>query len=619
MLTSTLTRPTTIRPTTSCDRKIYLVESIDIARLQQPKPRVISLKPIPKRSRANKHLKSVAAKPSSQRGISPSNIGSADRARSPDSAVQRTSDETPQSPIPSKVSSVSGRSVSTVSFRVAATPPVTENITGSDVHSSIRCSGNKTITATVEFLRGGCLPGDVLPVQVTIEHTKPIKSLQGVIMTLYRQGRIDSHPSIPLGPPQKGKKQEYEDLYPRSRTGLGGLSLSSAGSSGLFRKDLYQTFAPLIVDPQSLVAVIKTSVRVPEDVFPTISGVPGAMISFKYYVEIVIDLGGKLAAQQSRVLPRIGMTSVKPTYGYGDGDATTARLESAEGVLYATSGPSVLDTDQIRREKSVVDCLFEVIVGTRDSERKRAKKVEECQTYDATTPSGSEDTRLLEAFVNQDRETLYNELDGYDNNYDGEQRYHNYEQRTTYQEGLPSTTTINPPVIDEDVDEKTRLQRAEQQLLPSAPPDDGEGTSSPQTYHQPSAPEAFRLDDLYHSQHAYAGPSAPAYTGPPATLTDNAVPTTIREQYSEELRTDPSSERTDDKQELEHQRLQMAVSAPDDYSDEEGGRPVYHGHPRVAPSAPALDEERLYLPTLDSGPPPRDHNSRPEHLPRYER
>lgn len=512
---------------------------------------------------------------------------------------------------------MSGTSVSTVSFRVAATPPLTRNITGSDVRSSIHSSGDKTITATVEFLRGGCLPGDVLPVQITIEHTKPIKSLQGVIVTLYRQGRIDSHPSIPLGPPQNGKKQEYEDLYPRSRTGLGGLSLSSAGSSGLFRKDLYQTFAPLIVDPLSLIAVIKTSVRVPEDVFPTISGVPGAMISFKYYVEVVIDLGGKIAAQQDRVLPRIGMTSVKPTYGYGD--ATTARLEAAEGVLYATSGPSVLDTDQIRREKSVVDCLFEVIVGTRDTERKRVKKVEGCQAHDATTPSGPENTRLPEVLVDQAGDNLHDEIDGYDDGYNGQQQYVHHEQRTTYQEGPPRTTIINPPVIDEDVDEKTRLKRAEQQLLPSAPPDDGEGTSSAHTYHQPSAPEAFRLEDLYHSQHAYAGPSAPAYTGPPAIFTDNTGPTTMREHDSEELRTDPSSQRTDDKQELERQRLQMAASAPDDYPDEEGGRPVDHGQTRVAPSAPTLDEERMYFPTSDSGPAPGDQGSRPEHLPRYER
>ena len=617
MLTSTLTRPTTMTPTTSCDRNIYLVETIDIARLHQPKARVISLKPIPRRSRANRHAKNATAKPGFRRATGSSNIGSEGRARSSDSIVPRTSDEPPHSPVPSEVSSVSGTTVSTVSFRVTATPPLARNVTGSDVRSSTHSIADKTITATVEFLRGGCLPGDVLPVQITIEHTKPIKSLQGVIVTLYRQGRIDSYPSIPLGPPQKGKKQEYEDLYPRSRTGLGGLSLSSAGSSGLFRKDLSQTFAPLIVDPQSLNAVIKTSLRVPEDVFPTISGVPGAMISFKYYVEVVIDLGGKLAAQQDRVLPRIGMTSVKPTYAYGD--ATTARVEAAEGVSYATSGPSVLDTDQIRREKSVVDCLFEVIVGTRDSERKRVKKVEGYQAHDATTSGDSANIGLPGALLDQGAENLYNELDGYDDNYNGGQQCHYHEQRTTIQDDPPRLTTINPPLIDEDIDEKTRLRRAEQQLLPSAPPDDGERSSPAQAYHQPSAPEAFRLSNLYYNQHPYASPSAPAYTGHPARLLDTNVPSTIHENYSEELHANPSSQPTDDKQELERQRLQMEASAPDEYSDEEYGRSVSQGHPQIAPSAPRLDEEGSYAPTSNSGPAPGEQSSRPEHLPRYER
>ena len=618
MLTATLTRPTTITPTASCDRKIYLVETIDIARLNQPRPRVISLKPIPKRSRVNRHAKVATSKPNLERASSSFNTGIEGRARSPDSVVPRTSDEAPQSPAPSEVSSVSGTSISTVSFRVAATPSFARNATGSDVRSSIHSMADKTITATIELLRGGCLPGDVLPVQITIEHTKPIKSLQGVIMTLYRQGRIDSHPSIPLGSPQNGKKQEYEDLYPRSRTGLGGLSLSSASSSGLFRKDLSQIFAPLIIDPQSLHAVVKTSVRVPEDVFPTISGVPGAMISFKYYVEVVIDLGGKLAAQQDRVLPRIGMTSVKPTYGYGG--ATTARFEAVEGVFYVSSGPSVLDTDQIRREKSVVDCLFEVIVGTRDSERKRAKKPEGCQAHDATLSGDSENNGLPDGLVNQDNENLYNEWDRYNDNYNGNQQYHWNEQHTTYQEEPPRAPRIDPPVFDEDVAEKTRLRRAEQQLLPSAPAEDGERSALARAYLQPSAPEAFRLGDLYHNEHARASPSAPAYNaGPSAPLTDTAVPSTIHEQDSEGPPAEAGSQQTDDKQELERQRLQMAASAPDDYSDEEDGRPVGQRHLDIAPSAPMLDEDGLCVPTANSDAATGDQSSRPEHLPRYKR
>ena len=617
MLTSTLTRPTTITPTTTCDRKICLVETIDIAPLHQPKPRVISLKPIARLSRANRHARHAAAKAGIQGTISSSNIGLGDRATSPESVVPRTSDEPPQSPVASEVSSVSGTSASTISFRIARTPPLAGTIASSDFRSSIQTIADKTITATSELLRGGCLPGDVLPVQISIEHTKPIKSLQGVIVTLYRQGRIDSHPSIPLGHPQKGKKPEYEDYYRKSLTGLAGLSLSSAGPSGLFRKDLSQTFAPLIVDPHSLTAVIKTSVRVPEDVFPTISGVPGAMISFQYYVEVIIDLGGKLAAQQERVLPRIGMTSVTPTYGYGD--TTIARLEATEGVMYTTSGPGILDTDQIRREKSVVDCLFEIIVGTRDSERKRVKKVEEYQAHDVTTPSGSDNTLLNGGFVDQGSEDRYNEYDWYEDSYNDYQQYYDHEQQTTYHEDLPRATIISPPVTNEDVDEKTRLRMAEELLLPSAPPEDGGPSSSGITHHQPSAPEAFQDDDPYYSHHTYAGPSAPAYAGPSAPSTNTVVPIRGNEHYSEDQQTDPSSQRMDDKQELERQRLQMAASAPDDVSDEEDGRSLAEGQLQIAPSAPMLDEEDLYGPTSNPQQASENHRSRPEHLPRYER
>ena len=71
---------------------------------------------------------------------------------------------------------------------------------------------------------------------------------------------------------------KHEEYYPKSKTGLGGLSLSSAGSSSIFRKDLAQTFAPILIDPYTLSAVIHASVESPADAFPTISGVAtGAM------------------------------------------------------------------------------------------------------------------------------------------------------------------------------------------------------------------------------------------------------------------------------------------------------------------------------------------------------
>ena len=99
---------------------------------------------------------------------------------------------------------------------------------------------------------------------------------------------------------------------------------------------------------------------------PTISGVPGEMISFKYNVEVVVDLGGKLAAQ-GRHMPRVGTVVFPSSFG-----STSARGAGNPNMLAAWGG-SIIDTDHIRREKSVVCCLFEVLVGSTDSARKRGR------------------------------------------------------------------------------------------------------------------------------------------------------------------------------------------------------------------------------------------------------
>ena len=364
MLTSTLTKPTTISPRSTCHWKIKFVESIDVAWSLEPKPKTVSLEPIIKGHRSKSSKKRSRATGGAQQGVQPT----------PESALARSSGDPPQSPAPSETSSTSTASSGGLNWQIRSTGSIPKNVCDSG-----------GISARIEILRGGCLPGDVLPVQITVNHTKPVKSLQGVIITLYRSARVDTHPAIPLGPETKEtkdtKKREYEDYYPKSRTGLGGLSLSSAGSSRTFRQDLNQTFAPLIVDPQSLTAIVKTSLQVPEDVFPTISNVPGEMISFRYYVEVVVDLRGKLASPD-RVRSQLGI--VNGAGGYGHGDPQVNGVDGSSGLFFPlASGFGCLDTSQIRREKSVVCWPFEVIVGTRDSDRKRRKPSDSLPTPDS--------------------------------------------------------------------------------------------------------------------------------------------------------------------------------------------------------------------------------------------
>ena len=360
MLTSTLTKPTTISPRSTCHWKIKFVESIDVAWSWEPQPQEVSLEPIIKGHRSKSSRKRSTATGGAQQGVQPA----------PESALARSSGDPPHSPAPSETSSTSTASSGGFNWQVRSTNSIPKSVCDS-----------RGISAKIEILRGGCLPGDVLPVQITVNHTKAVKSLQGVIVTLYRSAHIDTHPAIPLGPETKDKKREYEDYYPKSRTGLGGLSLSSAGSSRAFRQDLNQTFAPLIVDPQSLTAIVKTSIQVPEDVFPTISNVPGQMISFRYYVEVVVDLRGKLASPD-RVRSQLGI--VNGARGYGHGDPQVNGVDGSSGLFFPlASGFGCLDTSQIRREKSVVCWPFEVIVGTRDSDRKRRKPSDSLPTPDS--------------------------------------------------------------------------------------------------------------------------------------------------------------------------------------------------------------------------------------------
>jgi hypothetical protein len=136
----------------------------------------------------------------------------------------------------------------------------------------------------------------------------------------------------------------------------------------VFRKDLSQAFNPLIIDPVSLTANVTTSVRVPEDAFPTIKGIPGELISFRYQLEVIVDLGGKLASQiQSGQSGRAGGIGPPPTV------PLTANPYEGGAASLATYGGRPIDTDRLRREKGVISVSFEVIVGTEDTSRKRGK------------------------------------------------------------------------------------------------------------------------------------------------------------------------------------------------------------------------------------------------------
>lgn len=650
MITATITRPTSINTTSSCDQKISFVEKVDIGPMGPPKPRTISLEPI---SRRPKRKKTVRQKEKGPQEVTEGGSGNeAARISSPlpdESASQCGSHEqtaNARSPVPSDMQSTGSAATSAdstvssstgLSFRLGPVPSSAKSARGSQGAGSKASTTEKTITATVELLKSGCLPGDSLPVKISIKHTKAIKSMHGIIITFYRQGRIDSAPPLSLFAEIKGKEAErlkHEEYYPKSKTGLGGLSLTSAGSSSLFRKDLAQTLAPILVDPSSLSCVVNASVRVPEDAFPTISGVPGEMISFKYYVEVVVDLGGKLAGQQRHV-PGVS------TVSGGRGDANANMLTAWGG--------NIVDTDHIRREKSVVACLFEVVVGTTDSARRRAGANSQAvrQNSDRTLNSPVTPTTARGPLPEGDYppqteryNQAYQQHPYYDQPYDDHypeyythmEYDHDLEPHPEYTEPEHAQIPVPPPDIHADggLSEKERLQRAEERLLPSQPPQDNAGPSSSRTVIGPSAPSAPSIhptdqhDDIYDAdvETPLAAPAAlPLITN--GDLPPDAYPSHPSAPALEDLAPGASSHSTDDKKELERQRLMTEASAPSEFVPDEDDDNAGEGgssrpHPQPQPSAPVIPEEDgyggRYAHHSISG--PSSHN---ESLPKYER
>lgn len=580
-----------MNPTLTCRRRINLLENIDIAPFPPPKARIVTLEPVSKRSKSKAKAKSTSSDATAAPDTSSIDTAVSGVAASVDGRP-------PLSPSPSNVSSSSRPSESSQSFQIHSDPSSSTSTGGrnSECRSATPSISDKTITAKAEVLRAGVLPGDTLPIKVTINHSKQVRSAQGIIITLYRQGRIDLHPAIPIGPTGAGKKPVYEDCYPRSRTGLGGLTLGTSRTSSTFRKDLSQTFAPLIVDPVNMTAVVKTSIRVPEDAFPTITRVPGAMINFRYYVEVVVDLRGKITSPD-RFIPRFNMVSGGSTFSPSGQILNPADANGS--AITANWAGNILDTDQIRREKGVISVAFEVVVGTHDSQRGQTNA-------ERTLSNGAE------SMVNEPHPTpsvIVNPVDGEEwpeaslmPNAHGEYgEYGEYgaheEYDYDYDYGLPDEPWSEypedymqpfPPVgpmaahpeVEEPEDEKARVRQHEEALLPSRPPGEDEAGSSNAEVEAPTAPV---LPDDHHLQD-YEHVHSPGTNGVPHPVQSEESLQTIVVNGHGAGPSEPSAP-SEDKQELERQRLMYEASAPSAPPPEE---PNESGE---GPSAPTFDED----------------------------
>ena len=589
MISVTLTRPVTMMATFTKHKRIRFQDTIDIAGMNTPKSRVISLEPMKKRGRV-KRVHGAASVGTN--GTSTKSVLSRKNTQS-SSTTTSTLGHPPLSPAPSDETSVTQATTSTQSFQQVEhdVPPRQTSPHESEARSSETSSSAHTITATTELPKHGALPGDSIPVRVNVAHTKPyVKGV--VIATLYRLGRIDMQPAIPVAN-RKDKEKEYENVYPRSKTGLGGLYFSNSAPNSAFRKDLSQSSTMMVISPATLTSDITTSVKVPDTAFPTIANVPGGMISFTYHVEVVIDLFGKLG--ETRYLPRI--TSSDPTFTH---------TQEAGKQLTSEWSNNILDTSQLRRNKSVVTFEMSIVIGTTDSGRRRKQRASSEPAAEAQPPAAEPYDPYYDFNNYQEGYDWYYDEHGnpqwydygHDNGYEGQgdDYWNDHEQYQEYP--TPPPDLIPPPEPQEEVDEKTRLRRQEDLLLPSQPPQEG-GSSSAAAATAPSAP-AFGADG-----EVIDSVQPPVTPGPPASVASARSADTIRARSpppAQPLENNDVSS-TDDKHELERRRLMAQASAP----------PIAHapasfgGAPPLVPSAPPLHEDGF-------GPPEDQYD-----LPQYER
>lgn len=612
MITATLTRPTSISPTSSCDRKIQLVEKIDIGSLAPPRPRTIYLEPISKKSRRRRTTgadKASLALDATENGSDAEHHDAERAIDSPAPTEESPHDplDHPRSPTHTDMQSeVSGDSTVSSSTGISLARAEPQFASSSLSNSKMQAVDEKTITATIEMLKGGALPGDTVSVKVSVQHIKRIKSMHGVIVTMYRQGRVDTAPPASMFADimskEEARKLAKEDYYPRSRTGLGGLSLTSTSSLSVFRKDLSQSVAPLIIDPATMETTVTASFKVPEDVFPTIKGVPGDMVSFKYQVEVLVDLGGRLASQlqgggQSRV--------AQYAPGSGATDGNNAALTSWGG--------NVIDTDRLRREKGVISVVFEVILGTTDSTRLRGRS-NTLRTLQMRERSLSRDEVSspwpVDDIHGDDGESYWPQPTPQMPGPLGRQPTIMI-QPTSPPDEVQAPAYVPPPQVPDEggLTEKERARRQEERLLPSRPPQRGEagpsGASEPE-------PNIYDAEDEPPSE-------SQAHQGSNGVEDQPSAPTLDDISTSREAR-------TEDKQELERQRLLNEASAPPEFPDDYDAGPSSSAPPAdvAEPSAPVLTDENDYgqqysYSTEAGAGQPSHHAAGSEPLPRYER
>ncbi|QBM90882.1 Arrestin (or S-antigen), N-terminal domain [Metschnikowia aff. pulcherrima] len=305
------------------------------------------------------------------------------------------------------------------------------------------------IRVLMDIAQRGYLRGELIPIKIAINHLRKIQDLTGIIVTLVRVCRIDYGP----------------DGYYES-----------------FRKDLQQLVIPLFVDPATFSLEISTSVRVPPDAFPTISGCP--LVSFQYFIEVMLNLSGKsLSLTTPSEQPKL---SNQDDQGLSPGQPAPSNYNFQS---LAHSRSEYINTDKFKRLKKFLQMTTEVVIGTHrlikpnteDSsmalhanDASQAASLHSQTHSPAAGPGGAGPTGLA---INTVPELA--QMDTFDSPpYLYEPAPQQDQTGSSSSRPIPAYTdvAISPPDPELPVmTEKERMQQHEASLLPSAPPmDDSE-------------------------------------------------------------------------------------------------------------------------------------------------
>lgn len=194
----------------------------------------------------------------------------------------------------------------------------------------------ESIKVSLEIPQRGYLRGELIPIKLNIKHLKKLQDVNGIILTFVRVCRLNNGP---------------EGLFES------------------FRKDLQQSIIPLFVDPNTYKSEINTSVRVPADAFPTIVGCP--LVSFQYFVEVLINLSGKsVVIDGIENNPTSGSSKISdelnPSRLYEpttlDPSNFNINLNVTNPINSERSG--YINTDKYKRMKKFIQITTEIVIGT---------------------------------------------------------------------------------------------------------------------------------------------------------------------------------------------------------------------------------------------------------------